>query len=355
MQKEKQLKQHFGLKIALLIVFCITCFLGTYFVSVYENIVNTADKIHVDIKDEKERNKTNKKIKATKPISFLLMGIDTGAEDRIEAGGNSDTMIVMTVNPKTETTSMLSIPRDSLAQIIGTKEFTMQKINSAYLFGGLNNETNGGAKMAVDTVNNFLNIPIDYYVSINMGGLVQIVNAVGGVDVEVPFDFSYDGCDFKKGKMHLDGRHSLAYARMRYHDPRGDFGRQERQQQVISSIMTSAASLNSILGYQKILDSLANNINTNLTFNEMVNIFNGYKKSANHIVKKQVKMITASIKGSDYVLWSTPELQEFSSYLRNQLELPAEELRNEVIRQNKLNTQFDWESQDNDQSYYIYR
>lgn len=66
-----------------------------------------------------------------------------------------------------------------------------------------------------------------------MKALKGLVNALGGVDVNVPFSFSYDWCDFKKGKQHLDGRHAIAYARMRYDDPRGDYGRQLRQRQII--------------------------------------------------------------------------------------------------------------------------
>ena len=121
---------------------------------------------------------------------------------------------------------MTSIPRDTLTEILGetsSQSYYMFKVNSAYQFGG--------SSGSVKTVSAMLNVPINYYVEVNMKALKSLVNALGGVDVNVPFSFSYDWCDFHKGKQHLDGRHAIAYARMRYDDPRGDYGRQLRQRQ----------------------------------------------------------------------------------------------------------------------------
>lgn len=86
-----------------------------------------------------------------KPFAVLLLGVDTGADGRIEKG-NSDTMIVAVINPKTKKTTMVSIPRDTAAELIGTKEFNMQKINAAYNVGG--------SDMAINTVSKLVNVPI---------------------------------------------------------------------------------------------------------------------------------------------------------------------------------------------------
>ena len=116
---------------------------------------------------------------------MLLLGVDARPGDI----GRSDTMIVMTVNPDLNSTKMVSIPRDTRTLIVG-KGFE-DKINHAYAFGG--------AKMSIETVEEFLDIPIDYYVKVNMDGFEDIVNAVGGVTVDNRITFSREGHDFPRG------------------------------------------------------------------------------------------------------------------------------------------------------------
>lgn len=113
---------------------------------------------------------------------------------------------------------------------------------------------------------NLINVPIDYYVTINMGALSKIVDAVGGVDVDVPFSFQYDWRNFKKGPMHLNGVEALAYSRMRYQDPDYDYGRQKRQQQVIKGIVKSAMSLKTLGNFEKIMKTLSGSVATNMSF-----------------------------------------------------------------------------------------
>lgn len=124
-------------------------------------------------------------------FSVLLMGIDTGDLGRVDQG-RSDTMMVATVSPEDKQTTIVSIPRDTYVEIVGHN--TTDKINHAYAFGG--------AAMAMDTVQNYLDIPIDHYVSINMKGLKELVDAVGGIEVNNDITFSQDGYDFTIGKPH---------------------------------------------------------------------------------------------------------------------------------------------------------
>ena len=121
-------------------------------------------------------------------------------------------MIVLTVNPELKSVKMLSIPRDTRTEIVG--HGTTDKINHAYAFGGI--------PMSMDTVENFLDIPIDYYLEINMESFNDIVNAVGGITVENNLDFTYENVHFAKGTITLDGESALKYSRMRYDNPNGD-------------------------------------------------------------------------------------------------------------------------------------
>lgn len=142
------------------------------------------------------------------------------------------------------------------------------KINHAYAFGGIN--------MAVKTVENFLNIPVDHYIEVNMEGFRDIVDAVGGIEVNNDMEFKY-GEHFNKGEIHLNGDQALLYSRMRYNDPRGDFGRQMRQRQVIQAVIKKGASVSSLSSYGDVLKAIEKNVKTSLTQDQMFDIQKNYK------------------------------------------------------------------------------
>ncbi|WP_334329498.1 LCP family glycopolymer transferase [Companilactobacillus sp. HBUAS59699] len=281
------------------------------------------------------------KISNKKPVSILLLGVDTtdnGVRDtETDYRGNSDTMIVVTVNPKTNKTTMVSVPRDTMAQIwkgVGNNTHKIAKINSAYNVG--NEES------AVVTTEKLLNVPIDYYVKVDFNSLKKIVNAVGGVDVDVPFSFSYGDTGekeshFKKGKMHLNGKQALDYSRMRYEDPEGDYGRQKRQRQVITAIIKSAASAKTFTRYQKVLDSISNSMTTNLSFTDMQSMFLNYSGAAKKIGSDHLQGYGSMISGSSYEIAPTKELQRVSNKLRKSLDLSEETLDNQETKLNKYN------------------
>lgn len=165
------------------------------------------------------------------PFTVLMLGVDTGEYGREEVG-RSDIIVVASVNPNTETTLMTSIPRDSYTEIIG--EGFMDKINHAYAFGGTN--------MSADTVSNFLNIPIDHTIAVDMGGFIELVDAVGGITVVPDTDFELNGYYFEAGvPKEVDGEGALAYVRERYTSG-GDGARQVRAQEVIREIMKEGLS-----------------------------------------------------------------------------------------------------------------
>lgn len=306
----KKPKKKKGLKIFLLILLVVFIALGLFVWKIYSDVAGTTEKIHKDVKTEEVRE-SSIDISKKDPFSILLLGVDTGDLGRTEQG-RSDTMMVMTVNPNVNKVTIVSIPRDTRTEIVG--HGTTDKINHAYAFGG--------TAMSVNTVQEMLDIPIDYFVEVNMQGLQDIVNAVGGVQVTSPLTFSTEGYNFTEGvAVSLDGKAALAYSRMRYEDPTGDNGRQERQRQIIQATLEKVASLSTISNYQDILGSLENNMQTNLEFNDMVKIFNNYRSAAGNIQQEQLVASGATIDGIYYGLVSDEEMNRVSGLLKEQLEL----------------------------------
>ncbi|HHB1651272.1 MULTISPECIES: LytR family transcriptional regulator [Bacillus cereus group] len=237
---------------------------GVYAYTVYSNVSNTLDAVHKPLDREKSEKREKKvDISDQKPISILMMGVDQRGEDQ----GRSDSLMLFTLNPTTKSMKIVSIPRDSYTEIVG--KGTKDKINHAYAFGGID--------MSVKTVENFLNVPVDHYIEVNMDGFKDIVDAVGGVDVNNDLDFTYEGIHFEKGNIHLDGSKALHYSRMRKLDPRGDFGRQMRQRQVIQAVIKKGASVSSLANYGDVLKAIEKNVKTSLTQDQMFDIQKNYK------------------------------------------------------------------------------
>ncbi|KXY37737.1 LytR family transcriptional regulator [Bacillus cereus] len=237
---------------------------GVYAYTVYSNVSNTLNTVHKPL-DRDKSDKRDKKVDIAdnKPISILLMGVDQ--EDN--GTGRSDSLMLFTLNPKTKSMKITSIPRDSYTEIVGKGK--KDKINHAYAFGGID--------MTVKTVENFLNVPVDHYIEVNMAGFKDIVDAVGGVDVNNDLEFTSRESHFAKGNIHLNGETALKYTRMRYEDPRGDFGRQMRQRQVIQAVIKKGASVSSLASYGDVLKAIEKNVKTSLTQDQMFDIQKNYK------------------------------------------------------------------------------
>ncbi|MDO4912581.1 MAG: LCP family protein [Lactobacillus sp.] len=283
-----------------------------------------------------------------KPFAVLLMGTDTGALDRTDKVGNTDTIIVAVVNPSKKRYSLISIPRDTMAQMIGADKFTAEKINAAYPLGG--------ARMSIDTVSKLLNIPLKYYVLVNMGGMMKMIRYVGGINIKPTLSFEYGGYIFNKGKLtHMGGAGALAYSRMRHDDPLGDYGRQIRQRQVINALIKKMFGMNAITNSGKILKSVSKNLKTNLTFNALQAIAVNYRKSTKSVKNDYLHGYSATIDGGSYQIQSTKELQRVSNYIRSELGLSKETINNNETFQNAENIAngFSFSSAET-QEYHIY-
>ena len=173
-------------------------------------------------------------------ITVLLLGVDQRPDD--PSPPRTDNMVVVTVEPKTGKVGMISLPRDLFVPIPGFDY--SGKINTAFFVGEVKHYPGGGGALAKKTVGEFLGYPIDYYVKINFDGFVQAVDAIGGIDVNVPktinddqyptIDYGYTTFHIDAGPQHLDGETALKYARTRHSDD--DFQRDRRQQQVLLAI-----------------------------------------------------------------------------------------------------------------------
>ncbi len=255
-------------------------------------------------------------------VSILLLGIDNGDSraDQDDENSRTDAMLVATFNPKMKTIKLLSIPRDTYVYIpeVGYQD----KITHAHAFGGV--------RASVESVEDLLDIPIHYYIKMNFNAFIDVVDALGGIDVEVPYERiekdenDQNSIHLEPGLQHLDGRHALALARTRKLD--SDFDRGKRQQMIIEAMVERASSISSVTRYGDIVDALGVNMKTNMTLTEMFSFFEYAKKGAPRID-------TLNLLGTDD--WSTgiyyykvdpDSLIHVQTILRNHLGLPTKSL-----------------------------
>ncbi|NEU30269.1 LytR family transcriptional regulator [bacterium LRH843] len=238
-------------------------------------------------------------------ISILFLGVDSRDED---LSGRTDAMLLATFNKKLGTVKLVNIPRDSYVEIPGRRN--PDKINHAHAFGGVD--------LAVETVENLFDIPVDYYTKLNFTAFIEIVDALDGVELEVPFTFTEMDSNDKQGAITLheglqtlNGEEALAYARMRKKDPRGDLGRGERQQEVIKAIIKKGASLSSINNYGDVMKSLEEHLSTNLTFGNIL-AFHSYASSLNNIESLTLEGKNTRKKGVAYYELNQENVEEVS-------------------------------------------
>jgi polyisoprenyl-teichoic acid--peptidoglycan teichoic acid transferase len=307
--RSKDKKSQKWLKITGIILIVLLVGAGAYAFTVYNSLKSAVDTMHEPI-ERKQSEKRPEPVELVEkdPFSVLMLGVDSTSDK-----GRTDTIIVLTVNPNTNSVKMLSIPRDTRTEIIG--KGINDKINHAHAFGGV--------EMAMDTVENFLDIPIDYYMKVNMEGFKDIVDAVGGVTVNNALEFSEDKYHYPVGEITLTGEEALPFVRMRKQDPNGDFGRNTRQRQVIQAVIKEGASLSSLTNFPEIFSAMGTNIKTNLTFEQMVEIPKNYKTAGNNIQQLEIKGAGTKINGIYYLQIPEDERLRVQTELRAQLELES--------------------------------
>lgn len=283
-------------KIVLIIFLVLILGVGGYAYSIYNNAKQTVNKKMYETVDSIDHKIGKKKLKETKAVNILLLGIDTEEGDK----GRSDAIMILSLKPKTNEMQLISIPRDTRTEIVGRG--TEDKINHAYAFGG--------ADMSIDTVENFLDMDFDFFVSMNMSGLSELVDQLGGVTVNNEIDWQDGGYTFTKGPTDLDGDKAMRFVRMRKQDPEGDFGRTKRQRKVIEGIIDKGASIASITKISGLIDILGKNMDTNLDFDDMKKLLADYKGTRKNVENYQMNGSGTTIDGVYYLIVPDEEVQK---------------------------------------------
>lgn len=252
------------------------------------------------------------KLREGRPFTALVMGTDVGALGRETAyAGNTDTMELATVNPQKKTISLMAIPRDTLVKVNTKQGADYVKINAAYAIGG--------AKLAEKQVSELLNVPVDYYALVNMGTMKKVVNAVGGVEVNNPFAFTYEGHHFKKGRQHLNGNLALKYSRMRYDDPNNDYGRQKRGQQVIQSVIAFFKQHGSVKAANEVMDAVQDGVRTDVPLKQLNYLYFRYHQSLASSQHDHLQGKDAQIGMTDFQIATPAEMIRTSNVVRSSL------------------------------------
>jgi polyisoprenyl-teichoic acid--peptidoglycan teichoic acid transferase len=179
-------------------------------------------------------------------INILLMGIDRRPGQAFIS--RTDTMMLVSFDPQSDTVAILSIPRDLYVVIPGRER---DRINTAFVYGSAGNNPAGGAELAMRTVEQNLGVPVNYYIAIDFSAFVRAIDAIGGIHVNVPYtiddptypdmNYGYDPLYIPAGLRHFNGEMALKYARTRKQD--NDFERARRQQQVVLAARSQVVSL----------------------------------------------------------------------------------------------------------------
>ena len=219
---------------------------------------------HDPIQQLDRMNLDTELIKARDKTTILIMGVDVRHDDT----GRSDTMMIATVDPKSDKASLLSVPRDTRVRIYG---YGYDKINAAFAYGG--------EPLAERTVENFLGINIDHYVIVDVSSFVKIIDAIGGIDIDVEKRMRYEDpwddngglvINLYPGVQHMDGQTAVTY--VRYRDTEGDIGRIKRQQKFMAACMEKVMSPSFIPRIPAVLREVMAAVDTDMTTRQLLEL-----------------------------------------------------------------------------------
>lgn len=288
-RKRRRLKK----RVYIFLVICLVLFLSVFTYAAYLYV--KAGSVFSDSFEDDGREKSDLRENTVDPaednVSILIIGADESEERNNKGASRSDALMVATLNNAEKSVKLVSIPRDSLVYVPEVGYET--KINHAYAYGG--------ARASVETVENLLDIPIDYYFTLNFEAFIDVVDALGGITVEVPYELyeqdsrgTKDAIHLLPGEQELDGEEALALARTRKLD--NDIERGKRQQEIIKAAMKKAISLGSIFKYDDVIQAVGDNMKTNMLFSEMKSFISYGTNAAN------LNIETYTLEGSDYHL-----------------------------------------------------
>ncbi|OPH59454.1 transcriptional regulator [Paenibacillus ferrarius] len=262
------------------------------------------------IKDKGEKY-TPPKWEGKQRVNILLLGGDSRGMKKNELP-RSDSIMLASIDPVTKKAHLFSILRDTYVKIPGEGE---DRINTAI--------TTGGPNLAMKAVSDLLGIPIQYYVYTDFVGFIALIDAVGGIDIDVEKDMKYSDSEddhvydinLKKGMQHLDGKTALQYVRFR-HDALSDFTRTERQRKFLTAVVQKMQTTSSLIKLPKILNAMDPYIDTNLAVADMLKLASlGYEAKADGIVSSQLPpsdlLIEKNVRGAEVITANKEKLQQY--------------------------------------------
>ncbi|MFC0272227.1 LCP family protein [Metabacillus herbersteinensis] len=313
-RKKKKSGKKFIRKMLLLLFLVALAYIGYLAFTTFQAANNSYEEL--ENRDGKSKLREQEVDISKDPFSVLLIGVENYSSGK-NSYGRSDTLMVATFNPSDSTMKLLSIPRDTRVYV--EERGKKDKINHAFAFGG--------KESTIETIEDFLDIPIDYYATINFKSFVNIIDILDGVTVDVPFDFSdYKGGDwetkyyFEKGEMNLTGDEALTYARMRKKDPLGDRGRNERQKQIVEGVIDKINTPSSLFKIDDITKEIGKNVETNLRVSYLLALQDKYSSfSSENIKSLTLEGEDEYIDGIYYLVPDEESVRELSEELRQHL------------------------------------
>lgn len=286
----------------------------------YQNIANETEILKEYSKEMKtEESELLASTKSlTEPFTVLFLGVDSESKDGLDANAafNGDTLMLVTFNPKTLTATMLSFPRDTYVPIYSSSDRMLyqNKINASAAYG---------TASTVNTIEHLTGINIDYFVKVNFQGVIDLVNTLGGIDVDVEQPtYSYYVSIYGEGRLcesnslrstlptdlvcmntgmqHLNGEQALAYSRNRYGFINGDLDRNRHQQQVIEAVAKQLMKSSNLSTFENLLDTISKNIATNMKTNQILSFYQSIKG-----------MLGKALNGEDFISIQKLALQTF--------------------------------------------
>lgn len=233
--------------------------------------------------------------------NIMIMGVDKRSGDV----GRSDTLMVAMVDPGKDKLSLLSVPRDTLVSIPG---HGWDKVNSAYAYGG--------HTLSQKTLENFLGLQINNYVLVDFQGFVKLVDAIGGVDIDVEKDMQYtdpyDGetglvINLHAGRQHMDGTTAIQY--VRYRDEEGDIGRVKRQQKFVKAVFQKLSTTNLLTRSPEIARTLYQSIDTDLSVTDLASLLLTFAKNVSGDSRLETEMVQGSPAYLDDISYWIPDME----------------------------------------------
>ena len=253
----------------LVVVFILSGMVGAFFANAL-----------VDNKPDYNEDDKKGMLVAKDKATVMIMGVDERADDV----GRSDTLMIATLDPDKNQAALLSVPRDTRVKIKG---YGFDKINAAYAYGG--------RKLTQETIESLLNTHIDHYIKINVHGFTKIIDALGGIDIDVEKRMYYedpwddDGglyIDLQPGMQHMDGKTAITY--VRYRDEEGDIGRIKRQQNFMKAVMDKLVSPTIIPKLPAIVSAVSDSVETDMSVSEILSFLGTLQDAKDNGLKSEM-------------------------------------------------------------------